>query len=130
MLHKTITLTAILFLSACSAHYQMKSNLDVGNLMKYFSPSKVAIYDSEEDIKEKYHFIGAVEGESCQQKPYHQQADELTARTNARRNAYLLKANAIVFSGCALIDGDKAAKYCISSYLCYGKAYRIDTSSE
>lgn len=130
MLYKNMPLLAVLLMGACSANYQMQSNLDPDNLLKYFSPSKVTIYNSEADITEKHRFIGAVEGESCQQKPYHQKADQLTARTNARRNAYLLKANAIIFSGCALIEGDKAAKYCISSYLCYGRAYRVDTKSE
>ena len=130
MYQKITVVIFLLTLFCCSTDYQIQSNVDLAKITQYFSPSQVTIYESEEDIKAVYQFIGAVEGESCQSQPHHQQIDEVTARTNARKNAYLLKANAIVFSGCALITGDKADKYCISSYICYGRAFREETTRE
>ena len=67
-----------------------------------------------------------VEGESCQEKSHHAAPNEIDARTEARGKAYKLGANAIIFSQCVLIEEDKAAKYCVASTVCYGRAYKIE----
>lgn len=129
-----------ILMSACTSRYEVTTNLDNKNFKNYFSPAKVIIYKNEQDmlaqssptnevIKKKYHYIGAVEGEDCQDKSHHQVPDEINARTDARRKAFELGANAIIFSGCALIENNKADKQCVASTVCYGKAYRLSASN-
>ena len=129
-----------LFLSACASRYEVSTNLDSKNFKKYFSPTKVTIYKNEQDmlaqpsptnevVKKKYHYIGAIEGEDCQEKSHHQVPDEINARTDARRKAFELGANAIIFSGCALIENNKADKQCVATTVCYGKAYKLSASN-
>ncbi|MEW6991689.1 Rcs stress response system protein RcsF [Colwelliaceae bacterium 6441] len=116
----------LLLLNACASQYSVSTNLDQANITHYFSPSSVAIYQDERAITGKYRYIGLVDGEDCQHKLHHQAPDEITARTNARRKAFKLGANAIVFSGCALIANNEADKQCLSTTVCYGKAYLVE----
>ena len=67
-----------------------------------------------------------VEGESCQEKVYHAAPNEIDARTEARRKAYELEANAIIFSQCLMIETDETVKYCVASAVCYGRAYKVE----
>jgi RcsF protein len=127
-------------LSACASRYEVTTNLDNDNFRNYFSPAKVIIYENESDMlarltktaestKKGYHYIGAVEGEDCQEKSHHLAPDETNARTNARRVAFDQGANAIIFTGCVLIDNNEADKKCVATTVCYGKAFHISTSN-
>ncbi len=121
-----LTLSAALLLSGCAKINDISTNLDRDNFKHYFSPTKVKIVESEKDFTGKYKFVGLVEGESCQEKAHHAAPNEIDARTEARRNAYELEANAIIFSQCLMIESDKAAKHCVASTVCYGRAYQVE----
>lgn len=117
----------------CSNAYTVSTNLDKTNFTDYFSPTSVTVYENVNEIKTSYQFIGSVEGEDCQLKPHLAEPDEVVARTNARKNAYDMKANGIIFSSCALLPQElpvtnSKQKQCISTLVCYGKAYQINTS--
>lgn len=122
------------FLTSCSSGY-VSTNLDKQNFSDYFSASNVEIYQSEKNIKGRYQFIGAVEGQDCQNKPHHAVPDEINARTQARRHAFEINANGIVFSNCALLSPEQLAQFnnsndaqqCHSVIICYAKAYAVDT---
>ena len=121
-----LTLSAALLLSGCAKINDISTNLDRDNFKHYFSPTKVEIVESEKDFTGKYNFVGLVEGESCQEKAHHAAPNEIDARTEARRNAYELEANAIIFSQCVMIEQDQAAKHCVASTVCYGRAYQVE----
>jgi len=116
----------LLTLTACSSNYTVSTNLDKENFQSYFSPTQVKIAEDESEFHGRYKLIGMVEGESCQEKPHHAKPDKIAARTQARRKAFEKQANAIIFTGCALIDDDKASKQCVASIVCYGKAYQVE----
>ncbi|ASP47111.1 Rcs stress response system protein RcsF [Cognaticolwellia beringensis] len=122
----TILLLAALFVTGCAKINDISTNLDRENFKNYFSPTKVKIVASEKEFVGKYKFLGLVEGESCQEKAHHAAPNEIDARTEARGNAYKLEANAIIFSQCVMIEDDKAAKYCVASTVCYGRAYKVE----
>lgn len=121
-----LALSTALLLSGCAKINDISTNLDRDNFKHYFSPTKVQIVESEKDFTGKYKFVGLVEGESCQEKAHHAAPNEIDARTEARRNAYKLDANAIIFSQCVMIEQDQAAKYCVASTVCYGRAYQVE----
>lgn len=121
---------AISFVQGCAKNYEPSSNLDSANFIHYFSPSRVTIYDDETDIVLPHRFLGLVEGESCQAKAHHVVADELAARTDARRNAYKLNANGIVFTACVLIEAQSQQSECVTTRVCYAKAFQIEESQE
>ncbi len=132
MLNKRNTATVILVSSlavGCAKINDISTNLDRDNFKHYFSPTKVKIVESEKELTGKYKFVGLVEGESCQAKAHHAAPNEIDARTQARRKAYELEANAIIFSRCVMIEEDQAAKYCVASTVCYGRAYQVEQSS-
>ncbi|GLX80183.1 exopolysaccharide biosynthesis protein [Thalassotalea insulae] len=126
MKHIIVIIITSLLLSACAQHYSVSTNLDKKNFTEYFSPAKVKIYPNEQAFNAKYHYLAAVEGESCQTDSRHEPANEVTARTNTRRNAFELGANAIIFTGCTLIDSAESDKQCITTRVCYGKAYQVE----
>jgi len=131
-LNKRNTATVILVSSlavGCAKINDISTNLDRDNFKHYFSPTKVKIVESEKELTGKYKFVGLVEGESCQAKAHHAAPNEIDARTQARRKAYELEANAIIFSRCVMIEEDQAAKYCVASTVCYGRAYQVEQSS-
>lgn len=119
-----IVITA-LTLSACSSQYTVSTNVDKENFQQYFSHAQVQVVQDESKFSGQYKLIGMVEGESCQLKAHHAAPDEITARTNARRQAYQQQANAVIFTGCALLNGQQANKKCLQSLVCYGKAYQV-----
>ncbi len=125
-----IIIIAMVVTSSCAQHYSFSSNMDKKNFHNYFSPGKVKIYQNEQMFTRKYHYIGGVEGESCQTNAHHEPANEITARTNARRNAFELGANAIIFTGCTLIDSAASDKQCITTRVCYGKAYQLEQEND
>lgn len=129
-----LALSAVLLIS-CNSNYTVSTNLDRTNFQDYFSPSKVVIYQSEKDISQRYKFIGLVEGEDCQLKAHHAAPDKINARTNARKQAFKQQANAIIFTGCATIDAAMLSQspekqQCLSTLICYGKAYQVDNNAE
>ena len=118
-------LTMLVF--GCAKVSTYSTNLDRENFKHYFSPAKVEIFESEKEFPGKFKFLEGVEGDNCQAKPHLAAPDTIEARTEARRKAYDLGANAIVFSGCANIQ----TKQCHAAVICYGKAYVIEpTPSE
>ena len=124
----TVILVSLLTVG-CAKINDISTNLDRDNFKHYFSPTKVKIVESEKELTGKYKFVGLVEGESCQAKAHHAAPNEIDARTQARRKAYELEANAIIFSRCVMIEEDQAAKYCVASTVCYGRAYQVEQSS-
>lgn len=123
---KSIMILMVLFATGCAKINDISTNLDRENFKSYFSPTKVKIVATEQDFTGKYKFLALVEGESCQEKAHHAAPNEIDARTEARRKAYKLGANAIIFSQCVMIEDDKAAKYCLASSVCYGRAYKVE----
>ncbi|MFT5759083.1 MAG: RcsF protein [Alteromonadaceae bacterium] len=125
----TVTAFSILLVS-CSTQYQVSTNLDKENFKQYFAPTSVKIYQSEQDFNSPYQFIGAVEGQDCQEKVHLAAPDKIIARTHARAQAFKQNANAIIFTGCALIEDDKSSKQCINTLVCYGKAYVVSPNKQ
>lgn len=121
----SITLFIIVLLQGCS-HFTTSTNLDSRNFDNYFSASHVIIYSNEKEFKSTYQYIGLVEGEDCQAKAHYAKPDEIIARTNARKHADKIKANAIIFTGCALINNNQSEKQCVATTVCYGKAYFVN----
>lgn len=121
-----LMLLIALTISGCAKINHVTTNLDRDNFEHYFSPTQIKIVKKEQDFSGKYKFVGLVEGESCQEKAYHAAPNEIDARTEARRKAYQLGANAIIFSQCVMISDDKAAKHCLSSAVCYGRAFKVE----
>ncbi|MBA6336088.1 rcsF protein [Colwellia sp. BRX8-7] len=120
-----LTLTLI-GLSACSSQYTVSTNLDKGKFQTYFSHAQVKVFQDESEFSGRFKLIGLVEGEDCQAKSHHALPDKIAARTEARRQAAQQQANAIIFSGCALIDDDQANKQCIATLVCYGMSFQVE----
>jgi RcsF protein len=120
-----LVITAIA-LTGCSSSYTLSTNLDRENFQTYFSPAQVKIVESEAGFTGRYKLIGLVEGQDCQAKAHHAKPNEIAARTQARRQAYEQKANAVIFTGCALINDDQASKQCLATVVCYAKAYQVE----
>lgn len=114
----------------------VSTNLDKDNFEQYFSASAVKIYNNEKDINTRYQLIGSVEGQDCQIKTHHAVPDKVNARTQARQQAFNLKANGVVFTGCAMLSQEKLsqlnksndARQCHAVIICYAKAYVIETN--
>ncbi len=117
---------ATLSLSACSTNYTVSTNLDKENFQNYYSHTQVKIVEDKSEFSGRYKLIGMVEGQNCQIKPHHAEPDKIAARTQARRQAFDKQANAIIFTGCALINDDKANKQCHAAIVCYGQAYQVE----
>lgn len=113
----------VLTSSSCSQKITVSSNLDPDNFREYFSASKVKIIHDESELTKPYKFIGLVEGQSCQEKAHHELPDEITARTETRKNAYKIHADAVLFTACTLISDNEADKQCVATRVCYAKAF-------
>ena len=122
----SFSLFAIIGLTGCAKISTISTNLDRENFAHYFSPGQVKVVENEQAFASRYKLLGMVEGESCQAKPHLAAPDRIEARTQARRHAYQLGANAIVFSGCAEITPQANSKQCHASVICYGKAYQVE----
>ncbi|SEL45803.1 RcsF protein [Colwellia chukchiensis] len=125
-LNPVIALLFFGFVAGCANINQVSTNLDKENFQHYFSPTNVRILTQEQELGSDYRFLGLVEGQSCQAKAHHAVPNEIDARTQARRQAFGLGANAIIFSQCVLIEDDQAAKHCLATLVCYGRAYHIE----
>lgn len=108
-------------LSACS-NFQLSSNLDKDNFKESTKAAKVKVYKASDLTKLEYDFIEAVEGSSCQKGSNEIVANEIDARTNARRVASDLGANGVVFQTCIVFPKDNV---CISNIICYAKAIKV-----
>jgi RcsF protein len=132
-----IVLTTITLITSCNSRH-VSTNFDKENFSDYFSASKVKIYEQEKDIKTRHNYIGVVEGHDCQIKPHHAAPDEINARTQARRQAFEQQANAVVFTGCALLTSEQLAKLnnsndaqqCHAIVICYAKAFAVESPTE
>lgn len=122
-----VILALSILLSSCSSNFTTRTNLDAKNFSDYFSPSKVSIITSINDLEGEYKYLGLVEGEDCQKKQHHAKPDEINARTQARKKAYKLNANAIIFTGCAQLNKEATSKQCVSATVCYAQAYLLET---
>ncbi|WDE03110.1 rcsF protein [Thalassomonas viridans] len=125
MFYRKVTLafglTTAALMAGCSSQYKVSTNLDEENFRKYFSPTLVKIYQNEQEFTGDYRYIGLVEGQDCQVEPHHAAPDEINARTQARRQAFNKKANAVIFTGCTEIE----SQLCTRLLVCYGKAYQV-----
>ncbi|MBA6233580.1 MULTISPECIES: Rcs stress response system protein RcsF [unclassified Colwellia] len=126
---RLMLIAASITLSACSSQYTVSTNLDKENFQTYFSHTQVNVIKDESELLGKYKLIGMVEGQDCQTKIHHAAPDKVMAKTQARRQAFKQHANAIIFTGCALINDNQADKQCIETVVCYGKAYQIEQAS-
>ena len=122
---KLLLVSSAIALTGCASHYTLSTNLDKENFKAYFSHAQVSIVENESEFTSRYKFIGLVEGQDCQAKPHHAKPDEIAARTEARRQAFEQNANAVIFTGCALIDDDQASKQSHATIVCYAKSYQV-----
>lgn len=121
-------LSTFFLMISCSSQYHPSSNLDPDNFEQYFSVGKVSIYDTVKLLPEDRQLVGIVTGEDCQAKPHLAAPDPVRARTDARRKAYKLNANAIVFSQCITITPENNGPHsCYKEVLCHGQAYQVIT---
>ncbi|QDP00919.1 rcsF protein [Thalassotalea sp. PS06] len=124
MITKTMSLAlGLSFLAGCSTNMQVETNLDEDNFTEYFAAGSVEVFNSTNELPGPAKFIGLVEGESCQMRASDAPASEADARTEARKKAAGLKANAVVFTSCIDIDEPQ----CNQLLVCYGKAYQLTT---
>ena len=128
-----------LLLCSCNSHFSVSTKVDSNNFKDYFAASKVAIDQSDNEILKGYKFIGLVEGQDCQLKAHHRPPDKIKARTDARKQAFEQQANAVVFTGCVIIDSavtrqqpqkQPQKQQCLSTLVCYAKAYQVDTNAQ
>lgn len=136
LLTSSFAIIALSALVSCAKISTVSTNLDQSNFTHYFSPSEVRIYQNEDEFEGRAKLVSMVEGEHCQLKAHHAEPDEIEARTDARRKAYQLGANAIVFSGCTLVAGENLSatnaegKQCVATRVCYGKAYVVEANQD
>lgn len=109
-------------LTACSAHYDISTNLDPENFREHFAASQVTIYQDEQDFSTKFRPLGLVEGQDCQVKAHHAMPDPIAARTRARKQAFEKGANGIIFSPCVAVESPS----CTALLVCYGQAFQIE----
>ncbi|SHH76801.1 Rcs stress response system protein RcsF [Ferrimonas marina] len=108
---------SLLWLAGCSSDYSFSSNLDPKNFETYFAPGQVQLV---EHIPSNAERLGLVEGYSCQassRDPIPQTAD---ARTELRKAAAELGANAVRIQHCAELEPNTDG--CLASIACYGEA--------
>lgn len=113
-------------LTSCVHINNVNTNLDSEKFNHYFSPSQVKIVSQESDFTTQYKMIAGVEGESCQAKIHSDIPNKIDARTMARRKAFELSANAIIFDSCVTIQTQR----CHSNIVCYGKAYKVENLND
>lgn len=128
LLIKSTLITSLLLITTSCANFTTSTNLDPSNFKNYFAPGKVAIYTKVEDLPKEREFVGLIEGEDCQVDDRSASTDLIDARTDARRKARELEANAIIFSQCVNVEH----RHCVDLLICYAHAYKIinDTSVE
>lgn len=119
---KYLVIAAALFAGACS-NFEFKSNLAPSNFKEYFKPSAVSEVNDEMIANTPSRSVGFVEGLSCQISENTAIATEAEARTEARRKAADLGANAIKFGKCVHLRETPA---CYVSITCYADALVVD----
>jgi|TARA_R110001583_G_scaffold58208_5_gene173798 RcsF protein len=137
MLKTSLIIILAMMITSCSNNY-VATNIDKSDFTHYFSAAQVEIYTQEKDIKTHHNYIGVVEGQDCQIKPHHAAPDEINARTQARRQAFKQQANAVVFTGCALLTSEQLAKLnnsneaqqCHAIVICYAKAFAVESPTK
>ena len=123
MKYLTVLLASIV-LTSCS-NFEFKTNLDPQNFKEYFKPSYVTEVDEDDLATVPNKSLGIVSGLSCKIKDTDAQANEADARTEARKKAVDLGANAIKFGKCVRLENTPA---CQVSVTCYADALIIDES--
>ena len=108
-------------LTSCASNYQFESNIEPDKVKQAFMPSIVNVYPSVNALPEQHRFISLVEGESCQKTTNEPPATEAQARTDARRQALAMNANAVVFTGCVEVPDEQ----CQHLMVCYGASYTV-----
>lgn len=116
-----VALLASCLLASCAKTYQVSTNLDPENFTNAFAPAHVKQYQSVEALPEPKQLLGIVSGISCQEKPHLAAPSDVEARTDARRQAFDLGANAIVFTACVAIEN----KMCVQATMCTGEAFLL-----
>jgi RcsF protein len=137
MFKTSMIMLLVIMIASCSNNY-VASNLDKNKIERYFSASQVDIYKQEQDIKTRYEYISAVEGQDCQVQPHHAAPDEVNARTQARRQAFNKKANGVIFTGCTLLtpqqlsqhNNSNDAQQCHAVVICYARAFLIGSPAK
>lgn len=128
-LKMALTIFVLLLTASCSSKYTVSTNLDKENFTNYFAASQVTVYENNQTLPSPNQYIGLVEGLDCQLKAHHASPTELIAKQAARRKAFEINANGVVFTSCSLIEHEQlqrvTGKHCLSTLVCYGKAYRI-----
>jgi len=114
------------FLSGCS-QYKFSSNLDKENFTTYFQPSTVTIYEQDSLATLNHTSLGAVDGNSCQEKDIDLPASLSEARTQARINAAAMGANGLVLQTCLNFEQDD---FCVSNIICYGQAIKVTPDND
>ncbi|WP_406666682.1 Rcs stress response system protein RcsF [Gallaecimonas sp. GXIMD1310] len=114
-----------LLLTGCASQYAVHTNLDKENFSHYFAPSGVKLVTADSLAGQSYQVLAMVSGDSCQQQPNLPPANASDARTDARRKAAKLGANALLVRQCLTLSGDDAAPGCITQVVCQGQALRI-----
>jgi RcsF protein len=125
-----LKLIALLFITAplifsCASKYEFSSNLDKAPIKEYFSVSQVKIYKNIQDLPKQHKYLGAVDGQDCQENDKLAEPDPINARSEARRKVFAMQGNAILFTGCTTVT----TKQCVQQLICYGQAYRVDDLS-
>lgn len=118
---RLLLIISIGLVSACSSNMDVETNLDAENFESYFATGSVVVYQDESEFSGPSNFVGIVEGESCKAKENSVPANAADARTEARKRAVELNANAVIFTSCTLIEDQQ----CLEMMVCYGKAYQV-----
>jgi len=103
----------LLLITSCS-NYTFTTNVDKQNFTNYFATGAVTVYENDAKLPALNEYIDMVDGESCQASKDKAPASKVEARTAARKKAYNLSANAVVFTGCA----SQKTKQCQQLIIC------------
>ncbi len=108
-------------LSACSS-VSVDSNLNPRNFSEYFKASTVETVSYADLAKQTYALLGRTHGLSCQRDSDDFPANESDARTDLKRKAADMGANALVIHKCVRAQDTGA---CALSVTCYGDAIYV-----
>ncbi|GAA5190434.1 Rcs stress response system protein RcsF [Ferrimonas gelatinilytica] len=116
---RRLSALSLLLLTACSNDYRFSSNLDPDNFEDYFAAGNVVLVDT---LPPQAEALGVVEGQSCQREAQDPAPNGAEARTDMRRNAAQLGADAVKLLRCSEVDPE--ASGCLALMVCYGQALR------
>ncbi|MGL5947892.1 MAG: Rcs stress response system protein RcsF [Aeromonas sp.] len=108
-------------LSGC-ASMGMSSNLDMGALWDYFSPSRVTVYQASEVAAKNSLYLGTLEATACQAEANDAPPQLTAVRSDAQRQAAALGANSVVLGKCVTAS---ATEHCVRELICYASAYKV-----